>query len=104
VREVGRRRFIALLEDICKHQLKIKIKVVRGLYNRHIFKGLAIRRNNDPTYDGHPSLVEYAFNQKKYEHLYGSEKQIQEQIQEEAFLSTRLQPSIQNDGIPELPF
>lgn len=104
VREVGRRRFIALLEDVCRHQLKLKVKILKGVRGRVMFKGLAIRRNNDATYDHYPSAIEFAFNKEAYEAIYGSARNIDEQIRDESYISSRMQPSLHGGGIPDLPF
>jgi phage/plasmid-associated DNA primase len=101
VREVGRPRFVRLLEDICINQLRVKVLKIKGKRTRHIFKGLAIRKA-DSFYDGFPSIVDYAFNADKWEYLYGSQETIEEQLKQDLVLEH--QPSQLSSGIPDLPF
>jgi hypothetical protein len=101
VREVGRPRFVRLLEDICLNQLRVKVLKIKGKRTRHIFKGLAIRKG-DSFYDGYPSIVDYAFNNDKWEYLYGTPETIEEQLKQDLVIDAQVLQS--GSGIPELPF
>jgi phage/plasmid-associated DNA primase len=103
IREMGKPRFVRVLEDVCTNQLRIKIKKIKGTRTRHMFKGLAIRKSGDGFHDGYPSIVDYAFNQHAYEHLYGNKEMIQQQIEDETIITNRSLPG-QRSGIPDLPF
>lgn len=103
IREMGKPRFVRVLEDVCTNQLRIKVRKIKGVRTRHMFKGLAIRKSGDGFHDGYPSIVDYAFNQNKYEQLYGSKEVIQQQLEDETIVTNRSIPG-QRSGVPDLPF
>jgi len=103
IREMGKPRFVRVLEDVCTNQLRIKIRKIKGTRTRHMFKGLAIRKSGDGFHDGYPSIVDYAFNQGAYEHLYGNKEVVQQQIEDETIVTNRALPG-QTSGTPNLPF
>lgn len=104
VREVGRRRFISLLNDICIHQLKMKVKLIHGNHNRYMFRGLTIKRPNDATYDAYPLILNYSLDKAKYNYIYGTERDIEEQINDGSNKLSHTNPLSRDGGIPDLPF
>ena len=70
VMEMSRRRFIVILADICKDQLKIDIKRMTTKNRWIAYQGLALRNSNGK-YSDYPSLVEYGLHPHKYSYIYG---------------------------------
>lgn len=70
MKEIGRRRFIVLLTDICTNQLRINVKKITTQQRWLLFQGLALRIAN-PRFNEYPSIVEYSLNPDKFAYIYG---------------------------------
>lgn len=100
MKEIGRRRFIVLLADICKDQLRINIERITTKQRWLAFKGLALRISN-PRFAEYPSIVEYSLNSDKYSYIYGEVVDVESVAAEDHPL---LAPVQKTDPYPESLF